>query len=216
MTDHYTFPNLPLNPVAPGTNLLVAGPVMGGVRRFVLEMLAARDDRDEGRLLVTTDRNGARALDDYRAVGGEMNDARLAVIDCASGSAGEAGVTVRSLESPGDLTGMGIQFSSLYQQFHGWGVERVRVGVCTLSPVVVYAEDVRDVFRFVHTMTGRIRTTNGLGVFAIDPESQDDQTLASIAQAFDGRIDLRADDGPTVRVTGLPDQPEDWQSVADV
>ena len=208
----YTFEGLPIEGVEHGTNVLVTGPAMGGIRELTLRMLLRPTDR-EGALFVTADTDGKSTLRDYEALGGGLDFARVGVVDCTEEGVEDTAHNVHAVGSPADLTGIGIEFSSLYERLHANGAERVRTGVYTLSPFVVYAPT-KAVFRFVHTLTGRIRTADGLGVCAIDPGTVDDQTLSSLAQAFDGKVELREDDGEcAVRVRGLPDQPEGWQPV---
>lgn len=214
MTDPYAFPDLPLEPVEAGTNLLVAGPAHSGVRRLVFRMLVA-GSIEEGTLFITTDRSGASVLESFTEAGGSVNPDRLGVVDCSQQS-GSGHAVVRTVGSPGDLTGIGIQFSSVYEHLYTCGARRVRTGVCTLSPLVMYNDDVRPVYRFLHTLTGRVRTADGLSVCAIDPDAVEETTLSSIQQAFDGRIDLRTDDsGPQLRARGLAEQSTDWQSLVE-
>jgi len=208
----YTFDGLPLNGVEPGTNILVTGPALGGVRELTMRMLLRRHSR-EGTLFIAADVDGRETLADYEALGGDLDFARVGVVDCTENGADDGECNVHAVGSPADLTGAGIEFSSLYERIHANGATRVRTGVYTLSPFVVYAP-AKSVFRFVHTLTGRIRTADGLGVCAIDPDAVDDQTLSSIAQAFDGQVELREVDGQrAIRVRGLSDQPEGWQPV---
>jgi hypothetical protein len=208
----YTFDGLPLAGVEPGTNILVTGPALGGIRELTMRMLLRRHSR-EGTLFIAAVVDGRETLSDYEALGGDLDFARVGVVDCTENGTDDDGHNVHAVGSPADLTGAGIEFSSLYERIHQNGAGQVRTGVYTLSPFVVYAP-AKSVFRFVHTLTGRIRTADGLGVCAIDPAAVDDQTLSSIAQAFDGKVELREVDGQrAVRVRGLSDQPDDWQPI---
>lgn len=205
----YEFDSLPLEPIAVGTNLLVTGPSLGGTRNLVMRLLACQPD--EGLLLVTTDLGGEQAIADYQENGGQYVTSRMAVVDCTQDSRDDDGRNVHAVSAPSDLTGIGIAFSSLYEQLYGAGIERVRTGLYTLAPLVMYAEEIQPLYRFLHTMTGRIRTADGLGVSAIDPETQDEKTFRTLTQPFDARIQLRERDGtPELRCRGLPDQPDGW------
>jgi hypothetical protein len=208
----YSFEGLPLADVAPGTNLLVTGPAMGGLRTLLLRMLLRGDSR-EGTLFITADTDGAATLSDYAAVGGDHDPLRVGVVDCTETGAEDTDRNVHAVGSPSDLTGIGIEFSSLYESLYANGAERVRTGVYTLSPFVVYCS-VKPVFRFLHTLAGRIRTADGLGVCAIDPDAVEPETLSTLTQAFDGRVALRSENGDAaIRVEGLPDQPGNWQPI---
>lgn len=208
----YTFPDLPLSGVEAGTNILVTGPALGGIRELTMRMLLRRHAR-EGTLFIAADVSGREALADYEALGGDLDFARVGVVDCTEEAVDDEDCNVHAVGSPADLTGAGIEFSSLYERIHANGAAHVRTGVYTLSPFVVYAP-AKSVFRFVHTLTGRIRTADGLGVCAVDPGAIDDQTVSSLAQAFDGKVELQEADGDhAIRTRGLPDQPDDWQPV---
>lgn len=206
----YEFGSLPLEPVDAGTNLLVTGPSLGGTRQLVMQLLACQSD--EGLLLLTTDLDGAEAIANYEATGCQYVTSRMAVVDCTQDSQTDDVRNIHAVSAPSDLTGIGIQFSSLYEQLYGAGFDRVRTGVYTLAPLVMYAESIQPLYRFLHTLTGRIRTADGLGVSAIDPETQDDRTLRTLTQPFDARIELReTDSGHELRCRGLSDQPDGWQ-----
>jgi len=207
----YALDDLPMDPVRPGTTLLVAGPALSGTADLALRMLAAGERRGDGALFLAADESGRELIAAYEGVGGTFARDRMAVIEC--GSAVESDdENVRSVRSPGDLTGIGIEYSSLYEGLFDEGIRRARTGLFSISTLLLYADDVQPVYRFLHTLTGRVRTADGFGVCVVDPSTVDDQTISSIAQTFDGRVDLReGDDGREIRVRGLPDRSADWR-----
>jgi len=206
----YEFDTLPIEPIDPGTNLLVTGPALGGLRELVMGLLVCQET--EGMLLLSTDSGGEEAIAEYEATGCPYETARMAVVDCTQDSQESDTRNIYTASNPGDLTGIGIVFSSLYEQLYGVGIERVRTGLYTLSTLLMYTDNIQTVYRFLHTMTGHIRQADGLGVSAIDPEAQDERTIRSLSQPFDGEVQLRKEDGThELRVRGLADQPEAWQ-----
>ncbi|WP_262180800.1 DUF7504 family protein [Haloarcula laminariae] len=206
----YEFPGLPLESVASGTNLLLAGPTLEGARELLLRLLLGED----GVLIITADTSARKVLRTFEDVGGRIDRERVRVVSCTQERDGDLGDFVASVGSPGDLTGIGIEYSGQYEQVYARGYDTVRTGIYTLTPLLVYSEDVRPVFRFINTVTSRIRTADGLGVCAIDPSAHEEQVVTSIAQPFDGRIDVRERDGTVeLRVKGLPDQPGEWTAV---
>lgn len=206
----YEFDSLPLDPVPAGTNLLVTGPSLGGTRDLVMQLLTC--DADEGLLLLTTDMTGEEAIASYEANGTAYVPSRMAVVDCARNSQNDDGRNIHAVSTPADLTGLGIVFSSLYEQLYSAGIEKVRTGLYTLAPLIMYAEKIQPLYRFLHTMTGRIRSADGLGVSAIDPNAQDTETFHTLTQPFDGKIELREREGTDeLRCRGLSDQPDGWQ-----
>ena len=209
----YAFDGLPVHPVAAGTNVLVTGPSLGGLRQLTLRLLAGPPE--EGVLLVTADVSASEAVADFRAVGGDADPSRMSFIDCAQESGDTESERVHGVTTPADLTGIGMSFSSLYERLYADGTARVRTGFYTLGPLLMYAEDVRPVYRFLHTVTGRIEAADGLGICAVDPTAQDERTIGSVAQAFDGQIELRErSGGHQLRIQGIPGQPDGWLDVS--
>ena len=203
--------DLPVDPVPVGTNLLVTGPSLGGTRDLAMRLLACR--QSEGLLLLSTDMRGEDAIESFEASGCPYDTTRMAVVDCMQNSTDDDARNIHAVTAPSDLTGMGIVFSGLYEDLYGAGIERVRTGLCTLDPLLMYTDEIQPLYRFLHTMTGRIRTADGLGVSVIDPEAQDETTVRTLSQPFDARLELQErDDGQhQLRVRGLDDQPDGWQ-----
>lgn len=205
--------DLPIRGVEAGTNLLVAGPAMGGARDLALRLVTAGNDRDEGSVLVTTNKGGEKLLSECAELCGDFRRSSFGVVDCVGKQHGRDrfGDRITPVSSPGDLTGIGIEFSGLYQTLYRDTTERVRAGLFSLSTLLMYAE-FRTVSRFVHTVCGRISATDGLGVFLIDPSTQDERVVSTITQLCDGRVDVRERDGGSreLRVRGLDDQPHGW------
>jgi hypothetical protein len=211
--DRYTFDGLPLNPVDPGTNLLVTGPVLSGAREMGLRLLCS-SDVDGGTVFIATDSDAATMLEEFGTHGGVLERERVRVVDCAQESNDLPEESVSAVSTPADLTGIGIEYSGHYESTYASGYTRVRTGIITLTPLLVYSDDVRAVYRFLNTITGRIGTADGLGVCVLDPDAHEEQVVESVAQFFDGRVDVRADTGDLeLRVAGLRDQPSDWTPV---
>lgn len=209
----YEFEGIPIEPVEPGTSLLVAGPALAGTEALGLRMLAGGERRRDGTLFIAVDDSGEDLLAAYEAAGGTFARERMAAIECGT-TAESDDDNIRSVRSPGDLTGIGIEYSSLYEGLFGEGIQRVRTGLFSISTLLMYADEIQPVYRFLHTLTGRVRTADGVGVCVINPSSVDDRTLSSITQTFDGRVDLREVEGDTeLRVRGLAGQSSDWRSL---
>lgn len=198
---------LPVGAVPAGTSLLVEGTGVDGTDDLLDRMLTAGRTPDEAAVLVSTD---GSVESTERRFHGTGNVGLVCCRSAAGGNAGADGITASSVRSPGDLTGIGIQFSKVADAVSvGRGV---RVGLDSVSTLLMYVEDPRSVFRFVHAFTGRITAMDAIGLFVVDPGAHDDRTLAMVRGPFDGLIRVRTGDGdPELRVTGLADQPEGWQ-----
>lgn len=211
MTD-YTFEGLPVEPVSPGTSLLVTGSAHAGTRELAYRLLAARGDESEGTVVVTTNQRADRIAKNCAAAGVDLSPDRSGIVSCVGGDEPDDGVPahVVRVSGPGDLTGIGMRFSELVEELHHGGVDRVRSGVVTVSTLLSFS-DLRTVSRFVHTLVGRVGHIDGLGVLVMDPDAEGDRAVSNVAQFCDARVDVRDEDGqPELRVRGIPDQPREW------
>jgi KaiC/GvpD/RAD55 family RecA-like ATPase len=208
------FPDSLVSNLDEGTNLLLSGPAMSGKRRLLLELLARGVEDGDGSVLVTSRDPAEDVIEDYdEAVG--SRESYLRVIDCVSSQSGNptGGERVTYVSSPGDLTGMGIQFSEVARGAQSTGIDELRVGFDSLSPLLMYV-DIERLFRFLHVFTSQIQSQGWLGVFSVDPESHDDQTINTISQLFDGVVELRMNDGTReVRIRGITDSPTKWTAL---
>lgn len=205
----YTFPGLPLSPVRPGRTLIVEGAGVDGVDEVLLR---ATDpvDGDEAAILISTNATGSRLLADRPAAGG--SDDRVHVVDCVSAQRGREvdDPAVEGVSNPADLTGIGMRVSEFYQRLGTDGIQRIRLGLLSVSTLLMYS-DLRRVSRFVHVLTGRVASTGGIGLLALDREAHEEQAVGTIEQLCDGRLEVRTGaETREIRVSGLSDQPEGW------
>ncbi len=212
MTDDYTFEGLPLEPVLPGTSLLVVGPSHAGTREVAFKLLAGGPD--EGTIVVTTNQRATRIARDCGAAGVRLSPVRSAIVSCVGQDDRDADIDaeVVRVTGPGDLTGIGMRYSRLAEDLHRAGVTHVRTGVISVSTLLSFS-DLQTVSRFVHTLVGRVGSVDGLGVLLVDPDAVDEQVVSTIGQFCDARVDVRDDDGPEMRVRGLPGQSREWCEV---
>ena len=215
--DRYEFTSdLPLQSVSTGTTLVVRGDPAAAPGELAMRLLSPVCRGQGGTLLVDTDDTVHGTATRWTDVTG-CPISRLAVVACDGGTEAPAdGLGAAACVSqPNDLTGLGIQYSKLARSFTEGPRGRLRVGLDSISTLLMYCEDVQTVYRFLHTFTGRIRSTSQLGVFAFNPAMHDERVSSVVAQPFDAAIDVRlTDDGEReMRVSGLPDQPTAWSSL---
>jgi KaiC/GvpD/RAD55 family RecA-like ATPase len=211
-----------------GTSLLVTAPAAVG-RAFVLDVLAAGTGRRDGTLLITNDESAAAVRSGFReripgrtgppdaaemdGEGPAETDRLLRIIDCQTGETGlDDGdpVLLQDVDTPRNLTDLGIGFANALDAFEDVGVDRVRTGLLSLSVTLSYV-DQETTYRFCQTVTRRIRRESYLGLFTVNADAHDDRTVGTLARAFDGVVEGRRDgDGYQVRFDGVDDAPEGW------
>lgn len=174
--------------VEPGTNLLVSGPPLSGVRRLALAALAHGTQHGEAALVITTRYSADRVLADLHALL-DLDAATVGVIDCVTGRqhrAHEEDSRVRYVNSPADLTGIGIKFSEFVTEFRAQDVGGTRVVLDSLSTMLPYA-DTQSTFKFVHILSGQITENGGLGIHVMEPTAHDAEERRTLEELFDSR-----------------------------
>jgi KaiC/GvpD/RAD55 family RecA-like ATPase len=202
--------------VRPGSNILISGPAMTGKSDLAMTMLADGSRRSEGAVVMTTGDSADEVLEDYRARVDDLDESRVAVVDCRSeGSRSDdrtpGGGYVYHVSSPGDLTGIGIGITKGLETLANNGAGNGRFALDSLSTMLTYT-DRKTVFKFCHVLSSRFDSAGYVGLFTIDSEAHDDQTIQVIKQAFDGMVEVRDHEGARqARLLGLAGQPTDWR-----
>lgn len=215
-TSDFALPSaLGLDPVQPGTNLLVSGPSGRGARDVAIRLALANLSDGEGALLLSADVGGRALLDRATDEIESFDPSRVGIVDC-SGIEDEQqrfDEHAAPIEDPGDLMSIEMELSVLYETLVERGLERVRLGMFSVTSLLAHA-DLRRVSRFVHMLTGRVIATDDLGIFLVDGSMQDDQTVDAIEQYCDATIDVRSSDsGLERRVRGLLDEDSSWMPI---
>ena len=209
-----TVDSLPAESLDTGSYLL-AGPAMSGKYELLVDLLLEGLAAEEAGLFVTTNQDAHAVYEDFNnQAGAKTGDLRF--VDCVSDQPGNPGPfdpdQVEYVSSPADLTGIGIGVSEQLRRLAEAEFRRMRVGCYSLSTLLMYAE-LETVFRFLHVLTGRIESIEGLGMFAIDPTTHDRSTINTLKQLYDGVIELRAEnDTREIRLVGIDDTAGEWVS----
>jgi KaiC/GvpD/RAD55 family RecA-like ATPase len=217
--DAYTFDEgLPINPIEAGSTVFVSGEGFSSAADLARSMVVDSTAEGEGALFISTNQTCGKLLDNCRRARPGLDASRMGIIDCTGQDIGQAELPaqVRYVSTQSDLTGIGMKFSALYESLYA-GAEggRVRTGLLSLSSLCMYV-DLRKLFRFAQTLSGRIDSAGGLGVMLIDPTTHETQTINTLSQVADGKIEVRDHDGDgteydgELRVRGLRDQPDGW------
>lgn len=188
-------------------NVLLLAPTLGEEDSAACSSLLSLAPADRADVLcVTFHQTPDTRLEHWRAAGGPTEPANLGFVVVGEGVRSAAvaapaaesppgddlGPTVVSVSSPADLTGIGIKLGDF---FSDWADDGNRLLLCfhTLTTFLQYAE-LRTVYRFVHVLTGRIRSADGIAHYHLDPSAHDEQTVNSLLGLFDAAVE-QGDDG---------------------
>lgn len=176
-----------------GVSLLMTGP-SAVTKERVLDAVAPEEE--ERAIVITTNTGAETVVRELERRGTDR--AQIGVIDCTNADSDVEGVTVKNLSSPGDLTGISLEFAKLLNQDSEHDSVRARVGLESVSTALMYTE-LRTMFRFLHVFTARIRSGDMLGVFSLDPTMHEEQAYNTIRAVFDCEAQF---DDDTVSLSG--------------
>lgn len=215
--DMSSFPDDRVDELPSGSNLLIAGPSLMGKDDIVVETLTRRPRDDQPAVFVTSDQNAKQLLADVEAVTDSEVLEHVYIVDC-SGTSGRGSfdetTTVKYVNSPSDLTGVGIAIVKCISEIGDAVVNGVGIGVLSLSTLLQYANESR-VFNFAHVMTGRIAAAGYLCLWTLDTSSHDKQTIETIRSQFDYVAEVREIDtgAREMRVLGGPSEWRTWEAL---
>ena len=176
-----------------GVSLLLTGPTPA-TNKGLLDIMVPDDG--ERAIIITMNTGAETIVKELERRGADRS--RLGIIDCTNAESDVEDVPVRNLNSPGDLTGISLEFAKLIGQDSSKESVRARVGVASVSTALMYTE-LRTMFRFLHVFTARIRSGKMFGAFSLDPTMHEEKAHNTIRAAFDCEAEV---DGDSVSVTG--------------
>ncbi|GAB3317864.1 RAD55 family ATPase [Haloplanus salinarum] len=197
---------LDVDALDPGMNVLVSGPAMSGKRDLVFDLLAPSEPTDPI-VVMTTDDPAPRIHAEFEDRGVRIDPETFRVVD-ASGAPGDDDPTVHRVNSPADLTGMGVAFTEAVEEVDS--PPRLRLGFVSISTLLQYV-DAERAFSFLHVLSRRTSAAGYLGVYSLDPTTHEDRFVNVVTSIFDAAIELREEDGTReIRVRGLPGVAAEW------
>jgi KaiC/GvpD/RAD55 family RecA-like ATPase len=196
--------------VSGGSGILVVGPPMSGKQAIVYSMVRQGLEDGDGVILLPTMETGDNVLDSY----GHADNLR--VIDCMSRPLGlerPDSASVKHVNGPADITGMGVWSGRLMDEFKA---KPVRLCIDSLSTLLMYSS-LQVIFRFVHMLNGRVLAAGGLSVGTADEGMHDQRTMAALRQLYRAALELKEGDSACfVRAVGLTPRPTPWFKFEEV
>ncbi|MCQ4332433.1 hypothetical protein KM295_02810 [Natronomonas sp. F2-12] len=179
-----------------GVSLLMSGTSTETNQRLLDAVTPKADERS---VVITTNTGAATVLKELERRGADRE--QIGIIDCTNADSEIEDVPVRTLSSPGDLTGISLEFAKLFDRDMDDESVRARVGFASVSTALMYTE-LRTMFRFLHVFTARIRSGGMFGTFALDPTMHEEKAHNTIRAVFDCEADVD-EDGISVSGTGF-------------
>lgn len=190
---------------------LVTGPPMTGKYELLFHLVSRTGD---DHLFITTKYDAAQLVEDYRATVGASPGGRIGVIDSVPmrrkpSPSLNGQVTVESVDSPGDLTSIGVKFTELLESFEDHP-DPVGIGLHSVSQLVMQS-DLETVYQFLQVLTGQLRTAGWPAVSVVDRVVVDGADTAVLEHHFDVVVETRSADGRRECRVRSPTRTSDWQ-----
>jgi len=165
--------------VGDATNTLVCTPSMQRDDGACLELLSTANP-DATVLWVTYTRSPSECIEHYD---GEASLSVIAVGDRAGGTdPSVSGVTVETVSTPDDLTGLGITLSQTLSTH-----EDIVVCFDSLTVLLQYV-DHETAYEFLNAVTGQLFAADARAHFHLDPTALDRETIDALASLFDAIV----------------------------
>ncbi|MBN2110317.1 MAG: recombinase RecA [Methanosarcinaceae archaeon] len=203
-----------LGGIREGTNLMMIGPSMSRKDELLDAIIFRNINNDDAAILVSTREPGERILSLFEEQGIDTSSVNIGVVDCVTKTLGMGAPDTNNIKrasSPVDLTGIGVKISQFLEEFLvEKNIGKVRLCINSLSTILMYS-NLQTVFRFLHVFTGRVKAAGGFGLYVVEDEMHDPQTIATLKQLFDGMIEIKEiGDSYAMRVVGLTPKPTPW------
>jgi len=130
---------------------------------------------------VTYSRPPSACLDIFREADAQGSLSIIAVGDMPTETVDD--VTVKSVSTPDDLTGLGITLSQALSTH-----EDAVVCFDSLTVLLQYV-DTETVYEFLNALTGHLYAAGARAHFHIDPTAHDTQTVDALASLFDAIVE---------------------------
>jgi len=192
-----------------GTNIMLIGPPMCGKEALLNSIMSGGLRSGDAVILVETRVPGRDALLKLKPQVG----ARVGIVDCVTKALGvnvADTASIRHISSPVDLTGVGVRVSQFADEFGHAEADSYRLCIDSLSTMLMYSS-LQTVYRFMHVIAGRVAMQRDLGVYVVDENMHDAQTIATLKQLFNAVLQVKNDDDRTfVRASGFSSRPTSW------
>ena len=179
-----------IGPLESGTSVLLTGDDADALESVFARVVAPADG-ERGVVIATESRGRAvkRSLNSAKRGAGD----RSSILTAAGSPSGDDIKTVGDLS---DLTGMGMEFSSLAADSQQ-ETDRFRTGIFLCSTIAGELDDTRSLYRFLNsTFLAEIRRSGGIGVCALDTSvdigSDMNSTISGLKTSFKSHVDVEA------------------------
>ncbi|WP_277556237.1 DUF7504 family protein [Halobaculum limi] len=176
-SDQFVVGDLPVDGLDSGSSILLTGDDSRALEKAFYQLVAPGDDEQAAVLATDTQgRTVKRKLDRVERGAGD----RTSVL----AGTGRESDGVQSIDDLGELSGLGMTFSSLVTEAQ-LGSGRFRSGILLCSSICSAADDIRSVYRMLNSnFLPDLRRGDGVGVCALDTSADLGTASSSIVKGM--------------------------------
>ncbi len=198
-----------------GSNILLMGHPMGGKEIILHNIMYHGAATNNNAVISVTTRESANSIIEwFKENNLILPMSSIGIVDCVTKTLGSTTIENESIKfasSPGDLTGIGVRISQFFEEFlMKKNIKNHQLHINSLSTILMYS-NIQIVFRFLHVFTRRIKAAGDIGIYDIDSDMHDEQTIVALKQLCDGIIEVKCEnDRNFIRIVGLSTLPTSW------
>jgi len=106
----------------------------------------------------------------------------------SEGSANSPLELINTIENPADLTELGIQISRYLENWAENGHDII-LYFDSLTSLLQFV-DLNQAYRFLHVLSGRVKSADGHAFYRLDPDAHESQTIATLQNLMDNVVDI--------------------------
>jgi archaellum biogenesis ATPase FlaH len=188
-----------------GSNIMLMSPPFNGKEDILDNIMHHRAIKNENALIIVTTNEPAMAiLERLKKKKYDLLLSRIGIVDCVSKNSVDVNfenVTIKTVNSPADLTGIGVRIGQFIEDFSKNDL-KIQIHINSVSTILMYS-NLQTIFRFMHSLTGRIKAAEAFGIFVIDGGMHDSQTIVTLKQLCDCMVEIKCEnDKHFIRIKG--------------
>jgi KaiC/GvpD/RAD55 family RecA-like ATPase len=200
-----------------GSNILLIGPSLCGKESILYNIMYHGAAINQNSIINVTTRETADHIFEWFSENKlNLPMDRIGIIDCVTKIPScdivvNENIKIASLS--GGLTGIGLKISQFFDEFViKKKIPKNQLYINSLSTFLMDS-NAQTVFRFLHVITKRIKSTGAIGIYLLDGGMHDEQEIATLKQLFDGIIEIESEKDKNfirIRIVGLSSKPTSW------
>lgn len=196
------------------SNIMLIGPHMSEKGTIINNIVYQGLKAGGSAVIVNTREAGENVIDWFNYNHPDITLENLGIVDCVTKTMGLPTIdtdNIKRASSPADLTDIGVKISQFFEYFRiKKNMQKTTLCINSLSTILMYS-NIRNVFRFLYVLTGRIKAAGDIGIYVVEERMHDEQSLTTLKQLCVGMIEVKSENNANLmRIVGIFPKPTPW------